>query len=188
MLGLQSAQMLGGSVVIETVFSVPGLGRLAQEAVASRDTPLLLGIILVSAVLVIAINLVVDIALRLARSARRRQRGGRVTIIRRFLRTPEGAGRRPAACRACVLVALAAPLLLPARPAVDRRAGAAATFPGLVAAARHRPARPRRAGRHLPRRAHLAGGRRLRQPQPRSPSARSSARWPASPAAWSTRC
>ena len=62
MLGLQSAGMLGGSVVIESVFSVPGLGRLAQEAVASRDTPLLLGIILVSAVLVIVINLLVDIA------------------------------------------------------------------------------------------------------------------------------
>ena len=62
MLGLQSAQMLGGSVVIESVFSVPGLGRLAQEAVASRDTPLLLGIILVSAVLVVVINLLVDIA------------------------------------------------------------------------------------------------------------------------------
>ena len=62
MLGLQSAQMLGGSVVIESVFSVPGLGRLAQEAVASRDTPLLLGIILTSAVLVVVINLLVDIA------------------------------------------------------------------------------------------------------------------------------
>lgn len=62
MLGLQSAQMLGGSVVIESIFSVPGLGRLAQEAVALRDTPLLLGIILVSAVLVILINLLVDIA------------------------------------------------------------------------------------------------------------------------------
>ncbi len=62
MLGLQSAQMLGGSVVIESVFSVPGLGRLAQEAVAARDTPLLLGIILVSAVLVVAVNLAVDIA------------------------------------------------------------------------------------------------------------------------------
>ena len=62
MLGLQSAAMLGGSVVIESVFSVPGLGRLAQEAVASRDTPLLLGIILVSAVVVIVINLLVDIA------------------------------------------------------------------------------------------------------------------------------
>jgi peptide/nickel transport system permease protein len=61
MLGLQSAAMLGGSVVIESVFSVPGLGRLAQEAVSARDTPLLLGIILVSAVLVIAVNLTVDL-------------------------------------------------------------------------------------------------------------------------------
>ena len=57
MLGLQSAAMLGGSVVIESVFAIPGLGRLAQEAVAARDTPLLLGIILVSAVLVIVVNL-----------------------------------------------------------------------------------------------------------------------------------
>lgn len=62
MLGLQSAAMLGGSVVIESVFSIPGLGRLAQEAVSARDTPLLIGIILTSAVLVIAINLAVDIA------------------------------------------------------------------------------------------------------------------------------
>lgn len=62
MLGLQAATMLGGSVVIESVFAVPGLGRLAHEAVAQRDTPLLLGIILVGAVLVIAVNLVVDIA------------------------------------------------------------------------------------------------------------------------------
>lgn len=62
MLGLQSAQMLGGSVVIESVFSVPGLGRLAQEAVSARDTPLLLGIILTSAVLVVLVNLAVDIA------------------------------------------------------------------------------------------------------------------------------
>ena len=61
MLGLQSATMLGGSVVIESVFSVPGIGRLAQEAVAARDTPLLLGIILASAVLVILVNLVVDV-------------------------------------------------------------------------------------------------------------------------------
>jgi len=62
MLGVQSAAMLGGSVVIESVFSVPGFGRLAQEAVASRDTPLLLGVILVGAVLVILINLAVDLA------------------------------------------------------------------------------------------------------------------------------
>ncbi|WEX10451.1 ABC transporter permease [Chelativorans sp. AA-79] len=62
MLGLQAAAMLGGSVVIESVFAIPGFGRLAQEAVAGRDAPLLIGIIIVSAVLVILINLVVDIA------------------------------------------------------------------------------------------------------------------------------
>ncbi|WP_313557447.1 ABC transporter permease [Agrobacterium cavarae] len=60
-LGLQSATMLGGSVVIESVFAIPGLGRLAQEAVAGRDTPLLMGIILVSAVFVILVNLIVDL-------------------------------------------------------------------------------------------------------------------------------
>jgi peptide/nickel transport system permease protein len=62
MLGLQAASMLGGSVVIESVFAIPGFGRLAQEAVAGRDAPLLTGIILVSAVLVILVNLAVDMA------------------------------------------------------------------------------------------------------------------------------
>lgn len=61
MLGLQSAQMLGGSVVIESVFGVPGFGRLAQEAVAGRDGALLMGVILVSAVLVVLANLLVDL-------------------------------------------------------------------------------------------------------------------------------
>jgi len=62
MLGLQSAGMLGGSVVVESVFAIPGLGRLAYEAVLKRDTPLLLGVMLLSAVLVIAVNLLVDLA------------------------------------------------------------------------------------------------------------------------------
>lgn len=62
MLGLQAASMLGGSVVIESVFAIPGFGRLAQEAVAARDAPLLCGIILVSAVMVVAVNLAVDLA------------------------------------------------------------------------------------------------------------------------------
>lgn len=62
MLGLQSASMLGGSVVVESVFAIPGMGRLAAEAVARRDVPLLLGVVLTSAVLVILVNLLVDIA------------------------------------------------------------------------------------------------------------------------------
>jgi len=60
-LGLQAAAMLGGSVVIESVFAIPGFGRLAQEAVAGRDAPLLMGIILNSAVLVIVVNLLIDL-------------------------------------------------------------------------------------------------------------------------------
>ncbi|MGH6760514.1 MAG: ABC transporter permease [Phyllobacterium sp.] len=62
MLGLQAATMLGGSVVIESVFAVPGFGRLAAEAVSRRDIPLLLGVILFGAVAVIIANLLVDVA------------------------------------------------------------------------------------------------------------------------------
>ncbi|WP_173931586.1 ABC transporter permease [Chelativorans sp. Marseille-P2723] len=62
MLGLQAAAMLGGSVVIESVFAIPGFGRLAQEAVAARDAPLLMGIIVMSAILVILVNLLIDLA------------------------------------------------------------------------------------------------------------------------------
>ncbi len=62
MLGLQAATMLGGSVVIESVFAIPGFGRLAQEAVAGRDAPLLMAIIIISALLVVVVNLLVDIA------------------------------------------------------------------------------------------------------------------------------
>ncbi|MGU3574514.1 ABC transporter permease [Brucellaceae bacterium C25G] len=61
MLGLQAATMLGGSVVIESVFAIPGLGRLAQEAVTARDTALLMGIILISAFMVIIVNFIIDL-------------------------------------------------------------------------------------------------------------------------------
>ncbi|QIO48927.1 ABC transporter permease (plasmid) [Rhizobium leguminosarum bv. trifolii] len=61
MLGLQSAAMLGGSVVIESVFAIPGFGRLAQEAVNGRDAPLLMGIVVTSAVLLISVNFLVDL-------------------------------------------------------------------------------------------------------------------------------
>lgn len=61
MLGLRAAAMLGGSVVVESVFGIAGFGRLAQEAVAGRDAPLLLAVILVSAVMVVIANLLVDL-------------------------------------------------------------------------------------------------------------------------------
>ncbi|MGO4724013.1 MULTISPECIES: ABC transporter permease [unclassified Inquilinus] len=59
--GVHFGSALGGSVVIESVFAIPGLGRLAYEAVTRRDLTLLLGIILASAVMVILVNLAVDL-------------------------------------------------------------------------------------------------------------------------------
>ncbi len=59
--GLQASSMLGGAVVVENVFSLPGLGRLAHEAVVQRDINMLLGITVMSSVLVIAVNLTVDL-------------------------------------------------------------------------------------------------------------------------------
>ena len=53
--------LLGGSVVVESVFSLPGLGRLAYESVVQRDLNTLLGIVFVSALLVITVNFVVDL-------------------------------------------------------------------------------------------------------------------------------
>jgi peptide/nickel transport system permease protein len=62
LVGLQAGTMLGGSVVVESVFALPGLGRLAYESVVQRDLNTLLGIVFISAVLVIIINFVVDMA------------------------------------------------------------------------------------------------------------------------------
>lgn len=62
LLGLQAGLLLGGSVVIETVFAIPGLGRLAYEAVMQRDLSLLAGIILTGTLVVIAANLLADLA------------------------------------------------------------------------------------------------------------------------------
>jgi peptide/nickel transport system permease protein len=61
LIGLQAGTMLGGSVVVESVFSLPGLGRLAYESVVQRDLNTLLGIVFVSALLVIIVNFAVDL-------------------------------------------------------------------------------------------------------------------------------
>ncbi len=61
MAGVQVGALIGGSVIVESVFAWPGLGMLAYEALFSRDLNLLLGIFLLSALLVVAINLIVDV-------------------------------------------------------------------------------------------------------------------------------
>jgi peptide/nickel transport system permease protein len=59
--GMHFGAIFGGSVVVETVFSWPGLGRLAFEAVMKRDFTVLLGILLLSSLLVILVNMLVDL-------------------------------------------------------------------------------------------------------------------------------
>ncbi|RWR27699.1 ABC transporter permease [Sinirhodobacter populi] len=59
--GLQLGSVFSGTIVIETVFGWPGIGRLANDAVASRDLQLLLGVFLFSTLMVVLINLAVDL-------------------------------------------------------------------------------------------------------------------------------
>jgi peptide/nickel transport system permease protein len=59
--GVQFGHLLGGSILIETVFGWPGLGRLVFDALLQRDTNVLLGVLFVSSVVVVLANLVVDL-------------------------------------------------------------------------------------------------------------------------------
>jgi len=59
--GLRFGHMLGGSVIIETVFSWPGIGLLLYNAIMQRDLPLIQGIILIVTIGVIIINIIIDL-------------------------------------------------------------------------------------------------------------------------------
>ncbi len=63
--GLQFGAVISGAVLVETVFSWPGLGTLAFESILARDYPTILGILFFSAVLVIVANLLTDLTYRL---------------------------------------------------------------------------------------------------------------------------
>ena len=60
-MGLQFAHLLGGSILVETVFSWPGIGYLLNLAIFDRDIPVLQGTILLLALFFVLTNLVVDI-------------------------------------------------------------------------------------------------------------------------------
>ena len=60
-LGVQFSHLLGGTVLIETIFSMPGLGRLTLDAIVQRDYPQLQGDVLAVGVMVIAVTLAVDL-------------------------------------------------------------------------------------------------------------------------------
>ncbi len=59
--GFSSGQLLTGSIVLENVFYLPGLGRLALGAISARDLPVVQGVVLFVAVTVVTLNFVVDV-------------------------------------------------------------------------------------------------------------------------------
>ena len=61
LIGVQVGHLLGGSILVETVFGWPGLGRLVLDALLQRDLNLLLGILFISSIVVVATNLLVDL-------------------------------------------------------------------------------------------------------------------------------
>jgi peptide/nickel transport system permease protein len=61
-LGLQTGALMGGAVVTEQIFVVPGFGRLIVEAVFTRDYPLVQGVVLITASAYVFINLLVDVS------------------------------------------------------------------------------------------------------------------------------
>jgi peptide/nickel transport system permease protein len=62
LVGVQAGNLLAGTIVVETVFSRPGMGRLAVTAVLDRDYPLIQGVVLVSALGYVLVNLLVDLS------------------------------------------------------------------------------------------------------------------------------
>jgi peptide/nickel transport system permease protein len=60
-MGLQLGYLMGGSILVETVFSWPGTGLLLNNAIFQRDLPVLQGTILVLAMFFVALNLLVDL-------------------------------------------------------------------------------------------------------------------------------
>jgi peptide/nickel transport system permease protein len=60
--GLEASRLIGGTVVIEQLFALPGLGSLAYTSVFARDFPMVQGVLLVVAALVLLINLLVDLS------------------------------------------------------------------------------------------------------------------------------
>lgn len=59
--GIQAGQLIGGSILVETVFAWPGIGRLAFDALLARDYNLLLGVFFCTSVMVVAFNIVTDL-------------------------------------------------------------------------------------------------------------------------------
>ena len=60
-LGIDVGTLLGGAIITEEVFGLPGLGQLAVQSVTTQDLPVIVGVVLLAALFVVGANLVVDI-------------------------------------------------------------------------------------------------------------------------------
>jgi peptide/nickel transport system permease protein len=64
-LGLQASRLLGATVIVEAVFGIHGAGSLIVDSVSRRDYPIVQGVVLVMAVIILAVNLLVDVSYRI---------------------------------------------------------------------------------------------------------------------------
>jgi peptide/nickel transport system permease protein len=63
-IGLQAGDLLAGAIIVENVFHLPGIGRLVFEAIGQRDLPVIQGVVLFIAALIVVINFLIDVAYR----------------------------------------------------------------------------------------------------------------------------
>jgi peptide/nickel transport system permease protein len=61
-IGIQVAALIGGTVIVETIFAIPGIGRLMVQSITTKDFPVLMGSLLVVTIGVLVVNLIVDIS------------------------------------------------------------------------------------------------------------------------------
>ena len=64
LVGLQVGDLLAGAIIIENVFHLPGVGRLVFEAIGQRDLPVVQGVVLLIAMMIVVINFIMDVAYR----------------------------------------------------------------------------------------------------------------------------
>lgn len=62
---MQAGQLVGGAIIIETVFAWPGIGRLMFDALLQRDYPVLMGVFLITAIVVVVVNFIADLLYRI---------------------------------------------------------------------------------------------------------------------------
>ena len=61
-IGIEAAFLVGGLIVTETVFNIPGVGRLVVDAISKRDYPIIQGVILIFSGVYVLVNLLVDLS------------------------------------------------------------------------------------------------------------------------------